>query len=86
MINLVRLGDTTDHDGEVITASDTMRQGGRRVARKGDHVTCPLHPDINRCTRMPAISQQKTGVLLIRERLNTKWWDVRFLATAVHAA
>jgi uncharacterized Zn-binding protein involved in type VI secretion len=46
-INLIRLGDATDHGGEVITASDTMRYGGRRVARKGDLVTCPLHPDIN---------------------------------------
>jgi uncharacterized Zn-binding protein involved in type VI secretion len=47
MIALIRLGDTTDHGGEVITASDTMRYGGRRVARKGDQVTCPLHPGIN---------------------------------------
>ncbi|MBP0590013.1 PAAR domain-containing protein [Paraburkholderia sp. LEh10] len=47
MIALIRLGDTTDHGGEVITASDTMRYGGRRVARRGDMVTCPLHPDIN---------------------------------------
>jgi uncharacterized Zn-binding protein involved in type VI secretion len=46
-INLIRLGDTTDHGGEVITASDTMRYGGRRVARKGDLVTCPLHPEVN---------------------------------------
>ena len=47
MIDLIRLGDTTDHGGEVITASDTMRNGGRRVARKGDFVTCPLHSDLN---------------------------------------
>ncbi len=25
MIDLIRLGDTTDHGGEVITASETMR-------------------------------------------------------------
>ncbi len=46
MINLIRLGDTTDHGGEVITASETMRYGGRRVARKGDEVSCPRHPDV----------------------------------------
>ena len=44
---MVRLGDSTDHGGEVITASETMRYGGRRVARKGDHVECPQHPDVN---------------------------------------
>ncbi|MEM5367069.1 PAAR domain-containing protein [Paraburkholderia azotifigens] len=47
MIDLIRLGDTTDHGGEVITASETMRYDGRRVARKGDLVTCPLHPAVN---------------------------------------
>jgi uncharacterized Zn-binding protein involved in type VI secretion len=46
MIDLIRLSDTTDHGGEVITASDTMRYGGRRVARKGDLVECPLHPEV----------------------------------------
>ncbi|MFP3569724.1 PAAR domain-containing protein [Paraburkholderia sp. SIMBA_030] len=45
-MNLIRLGDTTDHGGEVITASETMRYGDRRVARKGDEVTCPQHPDV----------------------------------------
>ncbi|SIT46293.1 PAAR repeat-containing protein [Paraburkholderia piptadeniae] len=47
MINLIRLGDTTDHGGEVVTASETMCFDRRRVARKGDVVTCPLHPEIN---------------------------------------
>jgi len=47
MIDLILLGDATDHGGEVITASETMRYGGRRVARKGDLVTCPLHPDVH---------------------------------------
>ncbi|TDY22478.1 putative Zn-binding protein involved in type VI secretion [Paraburkholderia sp. BL6665CI2N2] len=46
MIDLIRLGDTTDHGGEVITASEVMRYGGVRVARKGDEVTCPLHPEV----------------------------------------
>jgi uncharacterized Zn-binding protein involved in type VI secretion len=46
MIDLVRLGDATDHGGEVITASNTMRYGGRRVACKGDLVNCPQHPAV----------------------------------------
>ncbi|MDR5740386.1 MULTISPECIES: PAAR domain-containing protein [unclassified Caballeronia] len=45
-IKLIRLGDTTDHGGAVITALETMRYGGRRVARKGDEVECPLHPEV----------------------------------------
>jgi uncharacterized Zn-binding protein involved in type VI secretion len=47
MINLIRLGDTTDHGGEVISASETMRYGGKCVARKDDHVKCPQHPGVN---------------------------------------
>jgi uncharacterized Zn-binding protein involved in type VI secretion len=43
MINLIRLGDSTDHGGSVITASQTMRYEGRFVARKGDEVSCPKH-------------------------------------------
>lgn len=46
-MNLIRLGDSTDHGGVVITASKTMDYDGRPVARKGDLVTCPLHPQIN---------------------------------------
>jgi uncharacterized Zn-binding protein involved in type VI secretion len=46
VINLIRLADTTDHRGEVITASETMRYCGRRVVRKGDEVSCPHHPDV----------------------------------------
>jgi uncharacterized Zn-binding protein involved in type VI secretion len=47
MINLIRLGDATDHGGEVITASETMRIKGIPVARKGDEVKCPQHPNVN---------------------------------------
>jgi uncharacterized Zn-binding protein involved in type VI secretion len=46
MINLIRLSDATDHGGEVITASDTMRIKGIPVARIRDQVTCPLHPEV----------------------------------------
>ena len=45
MMNLIRLDDT-DHGGKVITASTTMRYDGRFVARKGDEVSCPKHPDV----------------------------------------
>lgn len=45
-MNLIRLDDTTDHGGKVITASSTMRFGNRFVARKGDEVSCPKHPDV----------------------------------------
>jgi len=46
MIDLIRLGDTTDHGGEVITASDSMRYDGIPVARIGDEVKCPQHPEV----------------------------------------
>ncbi|XUW92891.1 PAAR domain-containing protein [Burkholderia sp. M6-3] len=46
MIDLIRLNDTTDRGGEVVTASDRMQYGGRRVARRGDHVTSPQHRDV----------------------------------------
>jgi uncharacterized Zn-binding protein involved in type VI secretion len=46
MIDLIRLGDDTDRSGKVITASLTMRFHGRFVARKGDEVACPKHPNV----------------------------------------
>jgi len=46
MINFVRLGDVTDHGGKVIAASSTMRFDGLFVARKGDAVLCPQHPNV----------------------------------------
>ncbi|WP_449405952.1 PAAR domain-containing protein [Massilia phosphatilytica] len=46
MMNLIRLGDSTDHGGKVITASSTMRFDNRFVARKGDEVSCPTHPGV----------------------------------------
>ncbi|KVD05531.1 hypothetical protein WI77_27030 [Burkholderia ubonensis] len=47
MMNLIRLDDDTDHGGKVITASSAMRFDGRYVARKGDRVSCPQHPEIS---------------------------------------
>jgi uncharacterized Zn-binding protein involved in type VI secretion len=46
MINLIRFDDDTDHGGKVITASSTMRFDSRFVARKGDEISCPKHPDV----------------------------------------
>ncbi|QNB13489.1 PAAR domain-containing protein [Paraburkholderia bannensis] len=46
-MDFIRLGDTTDHGGAVVTGSETMEYEGRSVARKGDFVECPLHPEIN---------------------------------------
>jgi len=43
MIDLIRLGDATDHGGKVISASSTMSCHRRAVARKGDMVSCPKH-------------------------------------------
>jgi uncharacterized Zn-binding protein involved in type VI secretion len=46
LINLIRVGDDTDHGGKVVTGSSSMRFDGRYVARKGDEVSCPQHPDV----------------------------------------
>lgn len=43
MMDLIRLGDATDHGGKVISASPTMYFEDRLVARKGDRVSCPKH-------------------------------------------
>jgi uncharacterized Zn-binding protein involved in type VI secretion len=47
MIDLIRIDDDTDHGGKVLTGSSTMRFDGRFVARKGDRVSCPRHPDVS---------------------------------------
>ncbi|WP_321957891.1 PAAR domain-containing protein [Paraburkholderia bannensis] len=47
MLNAIRLGDSTDHGGQVITASATMKLRGKGVARKGDRIQCPKHPDFD---------------------------------------
>lgn len=47
VINVIRIGDATDHGGKVETGSSTMKFDGRYVARKGDRVSCPQHPDVS---------------------------------------
>jgi len=39
----VLLGDSTTHDGKVISASSTMIVHGKAVALVGDQVSCPTH-------------------------------------------
>jgi uncharacterized Zn-binding protein involved in type VI secretion len=46
MIDAIRLDDATDHGGKVVSASSTAVIRGRAVARLGDRLTCPLHPQI----------------------------------------
>ncbi|WP_175689920.1 PAAR domain-containing protein [Burkholderia anthina] len=47
MMNLIRVSDDIDRDGKVETNSSTMKFDGRYVARKGDRVSCPQHPDVS---------------------------------------
>lgn len=38
---VIRLGDTTSHGGQVISASDTLKALGKAVALDGDMTFCP---------------------------------------------
>jgi uncharacterized Zn-binding protein involved in type VI secretion len=38
----ILLGDSTNHGGVVISASETSDCNGKGIARVGDKVTCPL--------------------------------------------
>jgi uncharacterized Zn-binding protein involved in type VI secretion len=46
MSDVIRLGDSTDGGGKVTGASTKMRMRGRFVARQGDAVWCPKHPNV----------------------------------------
>jgi len=37
--------DTTTHGGRILTGSDRVQIRGRRAARVGDLVSCPIHGD-----------------------------------------
>jgi uncharacterized Zn-binding protein involved in type VI secretion len=43
MPKVIRLGDTSDHGGAVITASSDYKSEGIFVARVSDLFDCPLH-------------------------------------------
>jgi uncharacterized Zn-binding protein involved in type VI secretion len=45
MKNLAYEGDSTSHGGKILTGSDRINVRGRRAARVGDMVSCPLHGD-----------------------------------------
>ncbi|WP_175694553.1 PAAR domain-containing protein [Burkholderia ambifaria] len=45
MKNLAYEGDTTSHGGTILTGSDRIKVKGRRAARIGDKVSCPIHGD-----------------------------------------
>ncbi|WP_186130811.1 PAAR domain-containing protein [Burkholderia gladioli] len=47
MINLIRVGGDTGHGSKVATGSPTMQYDGRYVARKGDIISCPKHPEVS---------------------------------------
>lgn len=40
---IVRLGDTSDHGGAVITSADRWRCEGAFIARRTDLLDCPIH-------------------------------------------
>jgi uncharacterized Zn-binding protein involved in type VI secretion len=43
MKKLAYENDATSHGGKVFTGSDRVKVKGRRAARVGDKVSCPLH-------------------------------------------
>jgi uncharacterized Zn-binding protein involved in type VI secretion len=40
---IIRLEDTSDHGGEVITAAAKTYAEGKKIARKDDILDCPIH-------------------------------------------
>jgi uncharacterized Zn-binding protein involved in type VI secretion len=45
MKNLAYEGDATSHGGKILTGADRIKVKGRRAARVGDKVSCPIHGD-----------------------------------------
>jgi uncharacterized Zn-binding protein involved in type VI secretion len=46
MKKLAYKGDSTSHGGKILSGSNRIKVTGRRVARVGDIVSCPIHGDI----------------------------------------
>ncbi|WP_175857098.1 PAAR domain-containing protein [Burkholderia anthina] len=42
MRNVIRVGDATDHGGQVVGGASNFKVDGVLVARKGDPCTCPI--------------------------------------------
>jgi uncharacterized Zn-binding protein involved in type VI secretion len=57
-----RLGDTSDHGGQIVTASPTFKVGGIPVARIGDILDCPQHGKNPIVSSL--ITQKQGGVIL----------------------
>ncbi|WP_233834739.1 PAAR domain-containing protein [Paraburkholderia sp. ZP32-5] len=45
MKNLAYEGDSTSHGGKVLSGSDRIKVNGRRAAKVGVLVSCPIHGD-----------------------------------------
>ncbi|MGF6916690.1 putative Zn-binding protein involved in type VI secretion [Paraburkholderia sp. 40] len=45
MKKLAYEGDSTSHGGKILTGSNRIKVNGRRAARVGDLVSCPIHGD-----------------------------------------
>jgi len=48
-----RLGDSSTHGGETITASPTTAADGIKVARIGDEFDCPIHGKVTHVEGSP---------------------------------
>jgi len=48
-------GDSTDHGGSISSVSGNLVINGKRAARKGDKVSCPIHGDneLTECSGIP---------------------------------
>ncbi|WER48215.1 PAAR domain-containing protein [Cupriavidus sp. WKF15] len=53
MKNLAYEDDATSHGGKVLAGSDSIQVKGRRTARVGDIVSCPIHGDSRITTAAP---------------------------------
>lgn len=42
-LKTARVGDRTTHGGQVLTGDDKRLVDGRKIARVGDIVSCPIH-------------------------------------------
>lgn len=40
---IMRLTDTSDHGGEIVTSAERSLAEGQKIARKGDILNCPIH-------------------------------------------
>jgi uncharacterized Zn-binding protein involved in type VI secretion len=70
MKKLAYEGDSTSHGGKILSGSDRIKIKGRRAARVGDIVSCPIHGD-NRIIEGGS-SMTDAGVPVARDRDRTQ--------------